>query len=617
MNNENPFLVDYIIKPFVEIALDRLTSLVSSKYSKNVTLNFEKSDTVESIGDHINYVNTWSSTITFNSINKPKITSSIYIPLNIYVNPLYTHIYEESPNKIEITNLVSSTEDHIVILGHPGAGKSTTIKHICQDIIQNSHSSIKASIPILVNFRDITDKNKPSIFQEILNIFSVKLVFNLNENEYQKELDIRKNVLIRFLNDLDCILLLDGFDEISTYQKREEILKEIRFLSENLNIEKCKFILTSRTGEFRYSLLNTSQFQLAPFNDEQIFEFIKKWLNDEIASTDLLNKIKKSPFYDTTVRPLIIAYLCAIYEKYKRIPDQPKNVYELVVNLLLNEWNEQWSIKRDTSFSQFDNPRKLEFLSQLAYILTTEYQSTKFGKATLIKIYELMCPNFNLPLNQSNEVIHELESHTGLLVQCGYDRFEFPHKSIQEFLAAKYLNSVPLSTQENILQYIPNELAVSTSISINPTIYLYSIVFEVLRNKSIHLDFFVAFINRLIVERPHFTLSPLLALSIIFTIKEYLKISYNSAKWKRQPEDFKNIITECETHFKDLLCNKIIKDSFIYLLEFYDDSKIVELKYGLKNEFICFKNKKNIDDKITHFKVPREIDVPMWIKNYY
>lgn len=232
MNNENPFLVDYIIKPFVEIALDRLTSLVSSKYSKNVTLNFEKSDTVESIGDHINYVNTWSSTITFNSINKPKITSSIYIPLNIYVNPLYTHIYEESPNKIEITNLVSSTEDHIVILGHPGAGKSTTIKHICQDIIQNSHSSIKASIPILVNFRDITDKNKPSIFQEILNIFSVKLVFNLNENEYQKELDIRKNVLIRFLNDLDCILLLDGFDEISTYQKREEILKEIRFLSE-------------------------------------------------------------------------------------------------------------------------------------------------------------------------------------------------------------------------------------------------------------------------------------------------------------------------------------------------------------------------------------------------
>ena len=51
-------------------------------------------------------------------------------------------------------------------------------------------------------------------------------------------------------------------------------------------------------------------------------------------------------------------------------------------------------------------------------------------------------------------VIAELESHTGLFIQSGFDQFEFAHKSLQEFLTAEYLVKLPsIPTRKEI--YLP------------------------------------------------------------------------------------------------------------------------------------------------------------------
>jgi len=605
---------EYFIKPLAGIALDRLVSFLSTKYKQKVSLKAKDFDILDAYDSHLNYINNWSSEVSFNYAKKPKGIHSVYIALKFYLNPVYTQFFEEKPEDIEITELVGKTNRNIVVLGYPGAGKSTSVKFLCQDIIFNEDSKIKSNVPILIKFRDLSDKRSPSIFNEILNIFSLSLIFDRDDDSL-KESDILKNSVVEFLNQLEGVMLLfDGFDEISNYDIRTNLINELRTLSDNLNPQRCRFILTSRTGEFKYTLTNTTQFQIAPLSEKQIKQFVSKWIKNKERSKDFLNQIKDSPFYDTTVRPLTIAHLCAIFERYDKIPDQPKTVYELIVNLLLRDWSEQWSVKRDTGFSKFEIPRKAEFLSQMAYLLTTKFFANRFNTGTLQECYKIMSPNFSLPIEQANIVIQELESHTGLFIQAGYDKFEFPHKSIQEYLAAKYLNSIPLPTQGETIQKIPNELAIATSISINPTLYLYSIVFDVFRNKALSIDYYIAFLNRLIIERPFFTLSPILALSILFIIREYIKLTYSKLN-NNETVGIRKMIDLPEEHFAQLLSEKIVQNSFAELQDYYVLKGYVK-KYNLVGEFIQFKRIKEFNDEINHYNVPKTIEVPKWIEKY-
>ena len=129
------------------------------------------------------------------------------------------------------------------------------------------------------------------------------------------------------------MLILDGFDEIHpTY--REQLLSEYKILVYNL--KKSKVILTSRSGDFPYRIENTTIYEIAPLSVEQIEESAKKWLTSQNYN-DFLLQIKKSPFFDTTMRPLTLRNLCAIYEKYGKIPDKPKTVYKMVVKILLED----------------------------------------------------------------------------------------------------------------------------------------------------------------------------------------------------------------------------------------------------------------------------------------
>lgn len=63
----------------------------------------------------------------------------------------------------------------------------------------------------------------------------------------------------------------------------------------------------------------------------------------------------------------------------------------------------------------------------------------------------------------------ELESHTGLFVQAGFEQFEFAHKSIHEYLCADYISRVAIEAiPVNKLVSMPSEVAVAISICPSP-----------------------------------------------------------------------------------------------------------------------------------------------------
>ena len=128
--------------------------------------------------------------------------------------------------------------------------------------------------------------------------------------------------------------------------------------------------------------------------------------------------------------------------------------------------------KTTVLISNFEVDRKSEFLANLAYVLTMSVNGSRYTKSDLVSAYGKMHDNFGLPGKEAAKVANELESHTGLFVQSGYDAFEFSHKSLQEYLTAEFIVRLPsIPEPQRTLLRLPNELAIATAISSQPSLY--------------------------------------------------------------------------------------------------------------------------------------------------
>lgn len=566
---------------FGEIVEKKLTKEIFDYAFKSIS-NFMKSSggqlsidnkELESyISHHLSSVKNWSEEISFIDLKKAKSTDAVYVPLNLYVYPTrvkiepnetieaiplnkaltYRETLEEKVQKKHKLKAISSSKtnnseqnstNHFVILGQPGAGKTTTMKYLCRELLIGNENLLKHNnFPMLIRLREVNKRQKSDqpdqeLYNEILwskfhDILGLKILYPSefdNKSSIKQRSAYRKKLLVEALEALAPLIILDGFDEISFASSKKSVLNELKELGTLL--EKSCIILTSRSSDFKYNLDKFHNFELKPLDDQQIRTFAKNWLVSEVKADDFLKQLYDSPFKDTSIRPLTIAHLCAIYERNEKIPDKPKTVYRKVVTLLINEWDEQRSINRDSSYSKFEADRKFEFLSNLAYDMTIHVKKTIFDTNDLKNSYERFFENFGLPKGEAQKVANEIESHTGLFIEAGYDMYEFSHKSLQEYLTAEYIVKLPtLPEKKDIIYALPNELAIAISISSSPSAYFCELIFNRLATyKQYPSTFIQTFVNRLLVEKPDFNKSfdvgwaLLLLNSMYFGLTEYEK----------------------------------------------------------------------------------------------
>jgi predicted NACHT family NTPase len=423
-------------------------------------------------------------------------------------------------------------------MGQPGAGKTTSMKFLCSRLLNDEKFYPgRFNFPIVIRLRDLnaekitkqTERNdflnsiQSLIFRKLYNLLGIDIL--IEKESFEDDKEVRQEALKRIIFDLlehcKILMILDGFDEIVRPKFRDVAIKEIRELA--LYMSNCSLVLTSRSGEFNYHIENTSVFELCPLRKNQIITFSHKWLVNKKEAKIFISQINKSPFADTTIRPLTLAHLCAIYERIGKIPDKPKTVYRKVVNLLLEEWDEQRSIKRLSKYGQFEVDRKFEFLCNLAYNLTVKLNRTTFSDEDLNMVYKQICINFDLPEKEAKRVINEIETHTGLFIQIGYEHYEFSHKSIQEYLTAEYIVKLPRIPDDfEKIKKLSNELAIAVSISSNSSVYFSELIFNHFLEHNLNRVFYSSFISRLLQEKPDFHSHPEVILSLVTLHSLYL-----------------------------------------------------------------------------------------------
>lgn len=618
MNDKIKMLADPVVGAFISFLLEGTLSgikRVIKSHKDEVQLLTKDSDIENSIIEEVKKGYGWASSDLFANHQNSFNIFKRYVHLDLLLEPRRNHTSNKQlDNKKPLEKILIESNNNIVILGQPGSGKTTSVKYIINSILLDEHF-LKGvyAIPIVIRLRNLNRENSllaenqiGGIYKKLAQIFGLKFKFknqeDLSSNKKSEE-ELISKLIPNILENQKILLILDGFDELTNERTRDLVIEEIKDLAKSLNT--VNFLITSRGADFKIKIENTQIYEINELNDDQISEFSFKWFEDENLSKTFIQELKqKTPYNDFYRRPLLLTHLASIYSKSQEIPDKPKLIYQTIIELVLKEWNEIQGVKRKSKYSSFTVSRKREFLASLAFFLTIMYNKSVFSIREISDIYNFINSKFSeLPLEEVDEVIEEIESHNGIILKSGHDSFEFSHLTLQEYLVADYIirgGSIRLDKKD--LLKIPYELAVAVSLSSEPSKFVYDLLVDKIFNKDIEMEFLYKFCSRLEIEKPDFDIGPILPISLLTIYTKLVNKENSGLEYFNHRKNMEELIIK-------LLPSGFIKD----IEEFYvvDNEKF---KTKQKFEYIGLRKQKDVVNRFEYFDFPKYL---LWSKEKF
>jgi hypothetical protein len=442
---------------------------------------------------------------------------------------------------------ILNDKNHHILLGEPGAGKTTTLKRLVsktyQLLLSQNTNNFHYSFPIVVRLSEIQvtetllihlchqlgidfdtikkevsyietkeieeeyfDKNSNETFtkKKQIEIERVKII-----NEYKIANYPLKNVIGEFLNEINCIIFLDGLDEVN-FKIRDNVFSEIKEIS-NI-IEKSKIIITSRKLQEIPSFKQFAINKIEALNNNQKEEIANFWLN---KTEIFFSKLNKLPYQDIADRPLFLTFLLKLFNSNNdELPKQAVDVYRQIILLVLREWDydKEQEIKRYSKYKTFNTYKKEDFLSELAFELTYTQLVKKIFNHNQLKLayLNIYIKYPELGLEDYAEILRDIESHNGLVIETFGNTFEFSHLSLQEYLCAKYILSIPISRKHfELLNIYPAPFAIANVLSSKPedwfAMLFISNIGDIRNSYQLNENKVYEFLDRLITEKIIFT----------------------------------------------------------------------------------------------------------------
>lgn len=239
-------------------------AITSKRKSKNSLIE-------ERLCKHLRFASSWSRQYSFLGLTKPRESKLSTIPLRLSDTPRrYRSKSSVSSSEISEDQLLS-IGNSIVLLGDPGAGKTTTLKRMCLSLLSEDKkdSQIDYQVPIVVVLREHHDNG--SIVPFLAETFCVPIEKSEEENVANRWKTTSGGSAIAhissIINEIGGLLIIDGLDEVFT-ASRPSIEREIEYISQHT--PNSNVIVSCRSGDYNRHLENFSVLEILPLSRSEI-----------------------------------------------------------------------------------------------------------------------------------------------------------------------------------------------------------------------------------------------------------------------------------------------------------------------------------------------------------
>ena len=327
----------------------------------------------------------------------------------------------------------------VVVIGHPGDGKTIFLKKLALDLAENQNAAIPVFFRLPVASRGFEINSKSSFLD---------MVISSVDEEFRP-------LVAEKIKSGDCYLLFDGLDEVGDEIDRGNLAKRLRgFIKAH---SKNRVVITSRVIGFDDSPWVEDGFYvvgLQDFGKTQKDDFIEKWtqiLHRRFGKRDkdkIRSSLNDAVFSNPRVRvlagnPLILTILAVLNEsRGGDLPRRRVDLYLKVVDVFLDTWE---STKRTDNFDETADveldSREFEWL--LASIALEMQRDNRTlapkwwlrEKITKYLVKELGFAELDAK-DVGARVLRYLSERTGLIEERGLNEFGFLHRTFQEYFAA-------------------------------------------------------------------------------------------------------------------------------------------------------------------------------------
>ena len=263
--------------------------------------------------------------------------------------------------------------------------------------------------------------------------------------------------LDRALADGRVSVLCDGFDEIVT-DRRAAVTQDLKQFAEKW--PKTQIIVTCRDAVYDHDLrpVFDHEVRLADFDDAAVRRFLKLWFTSKQPDLDaryeveqMMAGLRASPPVMRLARtPLLLTMIASLHDADPGIgpvlPSSRTEFYEQAVRHLLRRDSE---LGRSRGLATYKAGHKLMALRSIAVqaqgAMAPGTDRRTLSEAELIADVTRVLARFNLEAVHAGALLEEIVDRSGLLVRVDESNllYEFPHLTLQEYLAAMELADDP------------------------------------------------------------------------------------------------------------------------------------------------------------------------------
>ena len=396
---------------------------------------------------------------------------------------------EQGEQKTRLVPVLEALGVHerLVVLGAPGSGKSTLTAFIALSLAQARLDQAGALdrlgswwksgplLPVRVVLRQFA-----AWLPNDLDQGRAKHLWDFLETELERLGLARETAaaLRQAAQQSGALFLLDGLDEARDEATRDRVLEAVAEFTRTAG-QKCRFLLTSRPyawqdfqsapsgpaapprADYVAILAELPQaYRLAEFDLAQIQTFITHWyaavrsagwLGETDAkekAANLQEAVKRSDLAALARNPLLLTLMATLHSNRTRLPDDRADLYNEVVELLLQRWNEKSGDDRGLLDALAIPSLKLSDLRDVMQQLAFEAHGRNVGQDGVADIAEgdllaALRPLLANDTGKADLALDYIEKRAGLLLGQGergrQRQYTFPHRTFQEYLAACYL----------------------------------------------------------------------------------------------------------------------------------------------------------------------------------